>query len=260
MLAITRLPSPRMDACELTFVARERIDYELALGQHAGYCQMLRECGADVVTVPASAALPDCAFVEDTAIALDELAVLASMGTASRRGEIEPVASIIEQHRPVVRVELPATLEGGDVLRIGRTLLVGISCRTNQAGCDALERIVRQHGYRVVPVLVRGCLHLKTACTALNDSTLLVNPSWIDLVALGEFEHVAVPADEPWGANVMRIGASLCIAATHRRTAELLDKLGIHVRAVDISQFAKAEAGVTCLSVLVNQPARSIME
>jgi dimethylargininase len=210
----------------------------LAGEQHVAYCRLLADCDARVVTLNANPKLPDAVFIEDTAIVLDEVAVLASMGAASRRAEVSTVAAALAIYRGLVPVELPATIEGGDVLRVGRTLLVGQSHRTNAAGIEALARIASPLGYRVVGVPVTGCLHLKTACTALPDGRLLVNPEWIDATALADFQQMAVDAEEPWGANTAIIGETVIIPAAHRRT-------------IDISEFAKAEGGVTCLSLLI---------
>jgi dimethylargininase len=250
LIALTHVPSPNMAQCQLTHLARQPIDQGRALQQHAAYCQMLRDCGAAVVTLDVNSDLPDCAFVEDTAIVLDEVAVLASMGTDGRRPEPASIEPELRKYREIHRVEATATLEGGDVLRVGRTLLVGVSSRTNAVGMAALEAIARRHGYAVRPVPVRGCLHLNTACTALDDRHLLVNPTWLDLSALPGFEMIPVPEQEPFAANVARVGASVCLAAAHVRTADLLRGLGCDVRTIDLSEFAKAEGGVTCLSIL----------
>jgi dimethylargininase len=142
-------------------------------------------------------------------------------------------------------------LEGGDVLRVDRTLLVGISSRTDVAGIAALEAISGPLGYRIRPVQVRGCLHLKTACTAIDAETLLVNPDWIDATALADYHLIAVPPEEPWAANVLPVNRELLLASAHRRTTDLLERMGHRALPVDISEFAKAEGGVTCLSVLV---------
>jgi dimethylargininase len=257
MIALTHLPSPRMERCELTHVARTPIDHGRALRQHQDYCRLLRDCGAEVHTLAVNRDLPDCAFIEDTAVVLDEVAILASMGTASRRPEPAGIEPELRKYRPVRRIELPATLEGGDVLHLGRTLLVGLSSRTNAAGISALEAIVSPHGYAVVPVPVRDCLHLQTACTALDDRRLLVNPAWLDAGALRGFELVRVPQEEPWAANVARVGSPLCIAADHVRTAEVIRGLGFDVRTIDLSEFAKAEGGVTCLSILIQRGSAS---
>ena len=250
MIAITHVPSPKMEECQRSFVAPSRIDFELALRQHEQYCHMLGKCGAEVRTLRVNLRLPDCAFVEDTAIVLDEVAVLSSMGTEARRAEPAGIAPELRRFREVHPIKLPATIEGGDVLRVGGVLFVGLSSRTNQAGVAALEDIVCRYGYRVVPVPVHGCLHLKTACAALDDTKLLVNPAWVDTAALGGCELVRVAEEEPWGANVVRVGSRICVSANHPRTAATILAAGFDVQTVDVSEFAKAEGGVTCLSIL----------
>jgi len=256
MLAITRLPSPRMNECELTFATRTPIDYERALEQHVEYRELLRACGAEVVVMPASDDLPDCVFVEDTAVVLDEVAVIASPGAASRRGELDAVEAVVKRYRPIERIRLPATLDGGDVLCVGRMVLVGRSSRTDAAGIAALRAIVEPLRYRVWPVDIRNCLHLKSACTALDDDVLLVNRDWLDAAALDvlgrEFRLVETPSGEPFAADVLRIGRTICVSAAHPRTAELIGRLGYDVRTIDLSEFAKAEGGVTCLSIVLN--------
>jgi dimethylargininase len=251
-LAITHVPSRQMEQGQRTHMARTAIDHGRALQQHAEYCRTLRDCGANVRVLHVNRDRPDCVFVEDTAIVLDEVAVLASMGAASRRAELAGIEPELRKYREVHRIAAPATIEGGDVLRVGRTLLVGISSRTNPAGVHALESIVRRHGYRVVPVPVRGCLHLKTACTALPDDSLLANPAWLDAQALRGYKIIPVPETEPWAANVALFGASVCVAAAHADTAEMIRGRGFDVRAVDLSEFAKAEGGITCLSILLH--------
>jgi len=250
MLALTHLPSPNLDHGQRTHIAREVVDYELALRQHADYCRMLQECGADVVTLDVNRNQPDSTFIEDTAVVLDEIAVLASMGTDARRQEPSRIEPELQKYRKVERIEPPATLEGGDVLVIGRTIQVGLSERTNVSGIQAFETIVRRFGYRVVPVPVRQCLHLKTACTALPDGRLLINPSWLDLESLHDFETVAVSDDEPWAANTLPINGRVLISSANPQTTEMLRRLGFDVRALPLSEFAKVEGCVTCLSLL----------
>ncbi len=251
MLALTHLPSPKLEFGQRTHVARSPIDHGLALRQHAAYCQMLRDCGAAVRTLDVNRDLPDSAFIEDTAVVLDEVAVLAPMGTAARRDEPAGIEPELRKYREVHRIEPPSALEGGDVLRVGRILLVGLSARTDAAGVRSLEEIVRRYGYRVAAVPLRDCLHLKTACTALPDGALLVNPAWLDMPSLRGFETVSVPAEEPWAANTLPIGGAVCLAAGHGRTADLLRSRGLDVRTADLSEFAKAEGSVTCLSLLL---------
>jgi dimethylargininase len=251
MLALTHVPSPNLEQCQRTYVAAAAIDHARAAEQHAAYCRMLRQCGAEVCTLDVNRDMPDSVFIEDTAIVLDEVAVLASMGAPSRRAEPAGVEPELRTYRPVERVELPATIEGGDVLRVGRRLLVGLSSRTNAAGVAALQGVARRFGYEVTPVPVRRCLHLKSACAGLPDGRLLANPDWLDAEALRGFELVRVPDEEPDAANLLLVGGSVCLPAAHSQTADLVRRLGFEVRTVDVSEFAKAEGCVTCLSLLL---------
>jgi dimethylargininase len=250
MIALTHRPSPHMAACQRTYVPQAASDLELAERQHAAYCTALSACSADVRTLDVNGDFPDSTFIEDTAIVLDEVAILCPMGTASRRAEPARIEPVLRKYREVVRIELPATLEGGDVLCAGRKLLVGQSSRTNAAGIAALAAIVGRYGYDIRAVPVHACLHLKTACTALPDGRLLVNSAWINIAALQSRELVHIPATEPWGANVALVGNTVLSAAAHVQTAELIRRLGFTVNPVELSEFAKAEGGVTCLSLL----------
>ena len=255
-IAVTNAPSPLLEHCELTHVARTPIDYAVAVRQHQGYQAMLRACGAEVHALDVNRQHPDSVFIEDTAIVLDEIAILTSMGTASRRAEPDGIELALRHYRPIERISLPATIEGGDVTRVGRTLLVGESSRTNVAGAAALAALVASHGYRVVTVPVTGCLHLKSACTALPDGRLLVNPEWIDMRALASFETITVPAGESSAADVAAVGDIVCMSAEHPRTVSLIESLGFTVRTTALSEFAKAEGAVTCLSLIFTMPAR----
>ena len=251
MLALTQTPSLRMDLGVRTYVGRTEIDFSRALDQHAEYCRLLAGCGAAVRVLETNAHFPDGVFLEDTAVVLDEVAIVASMGTSARRGELPGIELVLREYREVERIELPALLEGGDVLRIGRKLLVGLSDRTDAAGIAALAALAGRYGYSLATAVARGCLHLKTACTALPDGRLLVNPDWLDVAALKGSEWIAVPEQEPWGANVLLIGDQVLLPAAHERTAALVAQLGFTPRSVDISEFTKAEGGVTCLSLLL---------
>jgi dimethylargininase len=238
-----------LDRGQRTHIAPIPVDYAAALDQHAAYCQVLRDCGAKVGTLDVNRDLPDSTFIEDTAVVLDEVAILASMGTEARRGEVAGIQSELKKYREIHPIEPPATLEGGDVLRVNRTLLIGVSSRTNLAGVQALEAIVRRYGYQVSPVPISRCLHLKSACAALPDGSLLVNPSWLDPSSLRPFEVVPIPKEEAWAANILSLGETVCLAADHVHTAELLRQRSFAVRTVQVSEFAKLEGGVTCLSL-----------
>jgi dimethylargininase len=252
--AITRTPAPALaQACELTFLARQPIDFARALQQHAAYCDALRQAGAQVTILPALDDLPDSVFVEDSAVVLDELVVLTRPGVASRLAEVDAIASALAAHRTrVVQIAAPGTLDGGDVLRVGKRLFAGWSSRSNDAGIAQLRTHVEPLGYTVQAVDVHGSLHLKTACTALDDNTLLLNPNWLDSRAMTGFTHIHVDATEPFGGNVLPIGDALIINAAFTRTQALIEQhgQGRRVIAVDISEFGKAEAGLTCMSLV----------
>jgi dimethylargininase len=254
IVALTREPSASMADCELSHIDRRPIDISVARRQHAAYREALREAGADVVVLPALDALPDAAFVEDTAVVLDEIAVVGALGVESRAAETEAIVSELERHRPVRRLTSPgATLEGGDVLRIGRTLYVGRSARTNDVGIESLRGLAEPLGYLVRAVPVEGCLHLKTACTWAGDGSVLLNPAWVDG---GVFERdglrvLAVDPSEPWAANVLLLGQALVVPAGNPATAGRLTRAGLQPVEVAIGEFQKAEAGLTCLSLLV---------
>jgi dimethylargininase len=254
-IAIVKRPASTLaDRCELTFLQRSAISFDALERQHRAYREALQNAGADVVVLDADPALPDSVFVEDTAVVLDEIAVMAHPGAASRQAEPDRIEAEIARHRSIVRIAAPGTLEGGDVLRIGRTLYVGLSTRSNREGVEQLATQVRPHGYHVVPVQVSGSLHLKTACTALDACTVLLNPAWLDVAAFADFRTLAVHADEPFAANVLPVGKTLIANAAFPRTLECIESharsAGRAVVAVDIPEFAKAEAGLTCMSLI----------
>jgi dimethylargininase len=250
VVAITHLPSPNMQEYERTFVGDAVIDYALALQQHAAYRDALRTCGAEVVTLDAYREYADCVFVEDTAVVLDEVAVMMSMGATTRRAESVAMEPVLRSYRPIERVKLPATIDGGDVVRCGRSLYVGVSPRTNAAGIAALRDVLRPYGYSVTAIPVRGCLHLKTACSALPDGRFLVNAGWIDVSPLPADCLVHVPASESWAGDVLVIGTQLIASDAFPATIDLLRGEEFAVIPVSVSEFAKAEGGVTCLSLV----------
>ncbi len=250
LIALTHRPSPSLSECVLTFVEREKIDYARARRQHRQYCDTLRACGARVIVLSANDEFPDGVFVEDAAVVLDEIAVLTSTGNQSRRKELQNLEPQIARYRPLRRIQPPATIEGGDVLRVAKTLYVGLSTRTNSLGLQSLRAFAGPYGYRVVPVAVQGCLHLKTACTALDDETILMNPAWVDASGFEDFRVLSVPPDEPWGANVLRIGNNLLMHSGFPRSLDMVRGMNFNLTAVDISEFSKAEAGLTCMSLI----------
>lgn len=250
LVALVHEVTAALARCELQFLQRTPIDVERARAQHRDYCRLLERLGAIVHAVATSPAHPDAVFVEDCAVVLDEIAIATRMGVASRTAEVDNLVPVLARYRKVVRIDAPATLEGGDVLRLGDTLFVGRSARTNQQGIDALAAIATPLGHRVVPVDVSGCLHLKTAVTALDADTLLANPAWIDVAPFRGCTIVPVDADEPFAANTLRVDRRIVMSASHPRTMARVADLGHAVHAAAIDELEKAEAGLTCLSLL----------
>jgi dimethylargininase len=185
---------------------------------------------------------------------VEEVAIVTRMGSPRRRAESETLAEAISAFRPVRRLSDPATLEGGDVMRIGRDVFVGLSSRTNAAGVQQLTRELEPFGYRVRSVEVRGCLHLKSACCSMGEGRILTNKDWLDTAPLRDYRIVEVAADEPGAANILRIGDTVLMPASFPHTRQIVRGEGLGVRTVDISELMKAEAAVTCSSVIFEVP------
>jgi dimethylargininase len=255
MIAWVRTVSRALGQCELTFLERETIDIERALQQHERYTQALRALGCRIEWLPPLPQHPDGVFVEDTAVVVPELAVVSRPGAVARRGEVDSVAAALRRHLPVVRIEAPATLEGGDVLRIGRSFYVGTSGRTSHEGVAQLEAALSPHGYRVRAVAMRGCLHLKSACTVIEPGRLLVNPEWVDPGQFDLSAVIAVDETEPFAANTLTLGGVTVVSAAYPRTRARLAAAGIETRTLEVSELHKAEAALTCMSLLLAAPA-----
>lgn len=253
-IALTRDVSPAMHRCELSFLARSPIDHDRAVTQHAAYEQCLMELGCRIHRLPADDSMPDAVFIEDTAVVVEELAVMTRPGAASRRHEVTAVAPALGAWRSLVAIEAPGTLDGGDVLRLGRTLYVGVSARTCAEGVAQLGQLLAPFGYRAIPMVTRDCLHLKTAVTQVAPGVVVLNPRWVDAALFDAVRVIEVDPGEPFAANVLQIGDLVLAAAAFPRTAERIAASGVEVRLLDMSEFAKAEGGVTCCSILFDTP------
>ena len=250
LTAITRAVSPAIVHCELSFIDRKPIDLAVAQKQHHAYENLLGKLGARVISLPAEPALPDSMFVEDPAIVLDELAVILPLGTETRRREAQSLAHALARFRKLEYVSIPGTLEGGDVLRIGRKLFVGLTKRSNAEGIGQLSAILAPYDYEVIAVPVSGCLHLKSAVTHLGGNTLLANRTWFDAAPLAGHEWIDVDPAEPHAANALALGGTIIFPASFPRTRARIEARGLSVTSIDISELQKAESGLTCSSLL----------
>lgn len=253
VIAITRQVSPRFDECEITHIERSPIDLDLARRQHALYVNALKQLGCNVIELPAEADLPDSVFVEDAAFILPEAAVITRPGADSRKPETESIIRALSPHLDLVQVCAPATVDGGDVLVLGKNIYVGLSTRSNQEAIDQINDLLQGYGYIARGVKTRGCLHLKSAVTRLDDRTLLINKDWVDPVHFADFDLIEVDPSEPYAANCLPIGAAIIFPAAFPKTLARLEVREYKITPVDVSELAKAEGAVTCCSLIIQK-------
>lgn len=257
LIAITRAVSPTLADCELTHRPRHPISVADAMAEHAAYEAALRSVGATVVRAPAEPDLPDAVFVEDTAIALDEVIVITRPGAATRRREVESMATVLAAYKPITRIQAPATIDGGDVLRVGRRVYVGLSTRTNPEAIAQLGTLLAQWDYEVIPVPFHGCLHLKSAVTQVGMRQLLMNDRYVHPAIFRDMDILTVAPAEPDGANALLVAGAVIYPAHYPATSERLVRAGVRVISVAAAEFAKAEGGVTCCSILFEHGIKS---
>jgi dimethylargininase len=251
VIALVREVSPALASCELSFLERHPIDIARAAVQHAAYCDALGRAGLRIEFMEPAPECPDGVFVEDAALVFDEVAVITRPGAESRRGEILTAASALAAYRPLSFILEPGTIDGGDVMRAGKDVFVGVTARTNRDGFDQLTAILARAGYRTTAVPVTGCLHLKTAVTAIDAGTLVINRRFVDASVFAGRRLIDAPVDEVSGGDVLNANGTVFVAASAPATRDLIARAGYRTEAVDVSEFEKAEAGVTCLSLLV---------
>jgi dimethylargininase len=253
VIAITREVSPAIGRCELTHLDRQAIDFTLATLQHEKYEAALQSLGCTIKRLPALPENPDSVFVEDTAVVLPDIAIITRPGAESRRNETASVTELLSQLREIRTVTSPGTIDGGDVIVIGTTIYAGESTRTNSEGIRQLAEFASPFGFDVSPVRVSGCLHLKSAATAVGDDTILFNPEWVNRDYFTSWETIAIDISEPFGANAVSFGRDLIYPTGFDRTAEKLENAGFSLRRVDVGELQKAEGAVTCCSILLNE-------
>jgi len=253
-VAITRELTDAIRNCELTFLHRSEIDFARAQQQHLRYQSALTSLGCEIVVVPAPPGLADSVFIEDTALVLDDVAVMLRPGVASRQPEVAGVAEVLRQYKPLRTIEPPGTVDGGDLLRVGNTIFAGLSTRSNQGGIRQLHDIVSDFGMTVTIVETTKCLHLKSAVSEVAPGTLLINTAWITSSAFEDFDLIPVDKNEAHAANALRIGSNLIYPSSFPRTMESLVNRGIDVVPVDLTELQKAEGAVTCCSLIFAAP------
>jgi len=250
-IAITRQVSPRFAECELTHIERVPIDLGLARTQHFTYIQALASLGCQIIELPEELDLPDSVFVEDAAVVLPEVAVITRPGAESRRPETESIIHALAPYRPLVHVTEPATIDGGDVLVLGKHIYVGMSTRSNEEAIMQMQELLDNYGYMVTGVPLRDCLHLKSAATRVDASTLLINKNWVDASHFPNFKLIEVDVSEPYAANCLPIGDSIIYPTAFPKTCAELEQQGHSITSINVSELAKAEGAVTCCSLII---------
>ena len=250
-LAVTREVSPRFNECEITHIERMPIDVDVACAQHHGYVNALKTLGCDVLELPALADLPDSAFVEDTAFILPEAAVITRPGADSRKPETASITQALSPHIRLLFIREPATLDGGDVLVVGKRIFIGLSTRSNNEAIEQLRDLLDKYGYSVTGVRLQDCLHLKSAVTRVDDSALLINKNWVDTEPFTDYDLIEVDPSEPQAANCLPIGDSIIFPTTLPKTRTKLEERGYQILPVEVDELAKAEGAVTCCSLIL---------
>jgi len=249
-IAITRQVSPAINRCELTHIAREPIDHERACAQHNQYEDALRSLGMNVISLAAETDLPDSVFVEDVALVLDDCAVMLNPGASSRRPEVASVERALSAYRDIFRIQPPGTVDGGDILRVGKTIYIGLSSRSTEDAIKQVKAIIEPRGYKVRAVNVTGCLHLKSAVTQVSEDTLLINPDWVSKESFSQIQFIEVDPSEPYAANAVLVDDMIIYPSSFPKTCAKLQATGIRMIIVDADELAKAEGAVTCCSLI----------
>ncbi|MBE0519559.1 N(G),N(G)-dimethylarginine dimethylaminohydrolase [Candidatus Bathyarchaeota archaeon] len=246
--AVVRPVPDSYDHCVRTNT--EKIDIALAKSQHAEYCRTLQKLGPELIWIKGENTLPDSCFVEDTAIVLGEKAIICNMKTKSRVKEVVEVAKVLEKLKETCYIKPPATIDGGDVLKIEDKVFVGLSARTNIHAIRQLRKILENTNFEIVPVTVHNVLHLKSACTYLGNNCVIVSKGHFDTDILRDYKKIVVARGEEYAADCLAINGTVLMAKGFPKTKKLVEKEGFFVKELEMSEFRRGDGALTCLSIL----------
>jgi dimethylargininase len=246
--AILRRPG-RDFVAGLTSARLGKPDLSRMQAQHAAYGDALRGLGLDLEILDPLPGFPDAYFVEDVAVVVPELAVATLPGAASRRGEEESIVPVLARHREVARLQRPATLDGGDVLIAGHDVFIGLSARTKEEGARQLAGLLEPHGYRSRTVPVGSGLHLKSSVSWLGGDTLLVSARFADRPELRGFRRLVLDAADEPACNTLLVNGTLLTPAGFPNARRQLDKVGLPVVELELTEPRKMDGGLTCMSL-----------
>ncbi len=246
--AIARRPVKEM-AAGITASTLGPPDYQKALDQFAAYVETLRHLGLSVTVLDPLEGYPDAHFVEDAAVVTPDVAVITNPGAASRKGEVRSIAAALQHIRKTVWIQPPGTIDGGDVLMVGRHFFIGLSDRTNEQGARQLGEAVSGFGCTWTTVPVAAGLHFKSSVNAVSPDTLLLTRSYADHPALAGLHRIVISPQEEYAGNTLAINGHLIMPAGFPDTRQKLQALAMPIIELDVSEFRKMDGGLTCLSL-----------
>ncbi|UYP45022.1 hypothetical protein NEF87_001307 [Candidatus Lokiarchaeum ossiferum] len=247
--AIVRTPCKKMVEGITTSHLGKPI-YDIALKQHQAYIQALKSCGLEVIILPADERFPDSCFVEDTAVVNEKFAIVDRPGAITRQGEQNSIHAELKKHYSDIKIiTAPGTLEGGDVMRIGSKYYVGLSDRTNHNGFNQFREICSQFNFEANAIEMNEMLHLKTGVNYLGDNTILVAGEFIEKEEFKSFTKIIVDPTESYAANCIRINANIIMPKGFPILKAKLQKIGVSILELEMSEFQKLDGGLSCLSL-----------
>ncbi|MFH0760851.1 MAG: arginine deiminase family protein [Bacteroidota bacterium] len=250
VFAIVRDVPNSFQKCVTTFHNKRKINVALAKQQHQQYCETLSSLGLKLIRIEADDTLPDCCFTEDTVIVFDVFAVITIPGAPSRIPETIEIEKTLSRLKTIVHITKPGTIEGGDVLRIGKKIFIGNSGRTNEEGIRQVASVIKHKGYQVIPVKIRNALHLKSVCTYLGNGCIILAEGYLDEKIFSEYDKIIVPKGEEYCANCLVVNGSVLIPKGFPKTKKIIENNGFPIIEIEMSEIEKAEGALTCLSVI----------
>lgn len=246
--AVVRPVPDSYDHCVRTNA--EKIDVSLVKSQHTEYCRALQKLGLELIWIEGDNTLPDSCFVEDTAVVLGEKAIICNMKIKSRVKEVVEVAKVLEKLKETYYIKPPATIDGGDVLKIEDKVFVGLSARTSIHITSQLRKILEDSDFEIVPVTIHNVLHLKSACTYLGNNCVILSKGHFDIDILRNYKKIVVPRGEEYAADCLAINGTVLMAKGYPKTKKLVEREGFFVKELEMSEFRKGEGALTCLSII----------
>lgn len=226
------------------------INVELAKQQHTDYCKTLEQLGLQLIRIDADDALPDCCFTEDIAIIFGDVAIITSPGTVSRVAETVEMEKVLTPLKNIHHLSSPATIDGGDVLKIDQKIFIGISSRTNEEAIKQVAAIINPKGYEVIGVKIWDTLHLKSVCTYVGKGCILLEEGHFDEKIFSQYDIIIVPEEEAYAANCLVVNGKVLLPKGFPKTKPLIEAKGFSVIEMEMSEIEKADGALTCLSII----------